>query len=233
MFSRTALSTSVSALGVSLLLLVGAPRAHANHEPTDVSVTTTASPAGQAARGDNITYTITVMNAGTSSTDVITLSDVIPAGTTFVSLTGQFRYANAPEDDPTPGEPCATPPVGGTGTVTCLGSLEPTPLFDSTETFTLVVQVDPNAQGPITNTATATLADDPNLSNNSATVVTTLNPYPLAVSTPEPGKGAAAPESAVASSGRSRSLFAVIALATAAVLAQVGIGIGVRRRRIV
>lgn len=57
-------------------------------------------------------------------------------------------------------------------------------------------------------------------------------PYPLAVATPAPGEGVAAPESAVASNGGSRSLL-VVALATGVVVAQVGLGIGVRRRRIV
>ena len=50
----------------------------------DVSVTNTVA-AGPGNAGDPVTYTITVANAGPSDAQTVTLSDIVPANTTFVS----------------------------------------------------------------------------------------------------------------------------------------------------
>jgi uncharacterized repeat protein (TIGR01451 family) len=125
----------------------------------DLSVTKTDSPDPVNA-GSNITYTITVGNAGPSDAQAVTLTDVIPVGTTFVSISV--------------GSGCMTPAAGSTGTVTCT---RPTIPDNSGFTFTLVVNV--NAALPagtvITNTATVTsTTTDPNAADNSATETTTV-----------------------------------------------------------
>lgn len=185
MLAKGTRRATVGALAVALLGLVWMPPAHAAHLPTDVSVTKTASPTGPVAPGDNITYTITVTNPNPdSSTEEITLADVIPGGTTFVSMTGTFPQSG-PFFSNDPGPACATPAEGGIGTVTCTGFLSIRTVAEGTATFTLVVNVDANAEGPITNTVTATLADDPDLTNNTATVVTEVTPAQEV----RPGKG--------------------------------------------
>src|SRR5262249_18505249 len=57
--------------------------------------------------GNNITYTVTVTNNGPSNAANLSLSESTPANTTFQSL-------NAPA-----GWSCSTPPVNGTGNITC------------------------------------------------------------------------------------------------------------------
>ncbi len=72
----------------------------------DLSITktdglTTATPGG------SITYTITATNAGPSPAASVSLSDTLPAGTTFVALSSPAGWS------------CTTPAAGSGGTVTC------------------------------------------------------------------------------------------------------------------
>ena len=128
----------------------------------DLAVAKT-GPASVAA-GSNLTYTLTVTNNGPSPAQSVSLSDVVPTGTTFVSAmqnTGQSFTLVAPG-------------VGSTGTVTATTA---TLASGSTATFTVVVHA--NATDPtgssITNTATVSSAtQDPNAGNNNATVTTTV-----------------------------------------------------------
>ena len=57
----------------------------------DVSVTKTDSP-DPATAGGNVTYAIVVTNAGPSDASTLTLSDALPAGTTFVALTSPVGW---------------------------------------------------------------------------------------------------------------------------------------------
>jgi uncharacterized repeat protein (TIGR01451 family) len=129
--------------------------------PADLSMTKSDAPDPVAA-GTNLTYTITLHNNGPNAAQNVTMSDAVPAGTTFVSV--------APEP-----ALCSTPPPGGTGTVSCNG---PGGLPSGvTVTFTLVVHV--NAAMPagstIANTASSsTSSSDPNLGNNTAAASTTV-----------------------------------------------------------
>ena len=106
----------------------------------DVSVTKTAA-AGPVLAGNSIAYTITVANAGPSDAQTVALSDLVPANTTFVSLT-------APQ-----GWMTQTPEPGGIGNVTAR-----TPVMTNGGSATLMLVVNVNANAPadstIGNTAT-------------------------------------------------------------------------------
>ncbi|MDB5222829.1 MAG: type sorting protein [Chitinophagaceae bacterium] len=131
---------------------------------SDLSITKTDSPDPVVA-GNNLTYTITLSNLdATTPAATVSVSDVLPAGVTFVSLT-------------TPGGWSATTPaVGGTGTVTITrASLANS---DGLQTFTLVVNVDAaTANGTvISNTANVTTTTtESNSANNTATATTTVS----------------------------------------------------------
>jgi uncharacterized repeat protein (TIGR01451 family) len=104
--------------------------------------------------GTNLTYTITVTNAGPSNAASVSLSDTLPAGTTFVSLSSPAGWS------------CTTPTVGAGGTVSCSNAS----LAAGSAVFTLTVQVGASvANGTvISNTATV----DPG--SQSATAGTTV-----------------------------------------------------------
>lgn len=106
--------------------------------------------------GQNITYTVSVANLGPSNADLVVMTDVLPAGTTFVS--------------------CTTSHVSGTctnsgSTVTGrFNSLQPAP-FESGVIFTIVAKVNAGPGTALQNTASASgFRPDPDSSNNSATV---------------------------------------------------------------
>ncbi|HKR67151.1 MAG TPA: hypothetical protein VJZ00_25725 [Thermoanaerobaculia bacterium] len=109
------------------------------------------------APGTDITYTISLANAGPSDATNVALTDTTPAGTTFVSMTQ------------TSGPPfnCLTPATGATGLTTCT---TPTLVAGASAGFTFAVHVDPTATGSITNTANVSSATpDPNPGNSFAT----------------------------------------------------------------
>jgi len=128
--------------------------------PADVSLGMTASPS-TAQVGKPVTYSITVKNVSQSSAGGVTVRDVLPSTASFASVSTSTNAA------------CTTPAVGSAGTVSCaLGALAP----GATTTIQLVVNVLSARRGQISNTATVTSKTiDPVSSNDSATVVTTLN----------------------------------------------------------
>jgi uncharacterized repeat protein (TIGR01451 family) len=112
-----------------------------------------------------LTYTIQVQNLGQANAATVQVADTIPAGTTFVS-------ANAPA-----GWTCS-----GTTAVTC--TLTGTMARGASATITISV-TSPSTAGPITNTATVSSSTtDPVAANNSATVITVVQPLVCAT----PGK---------------------------------------------
>src|SRR5207244_11507651 len=138
---------------------------HGCYGPTDMAITKMDSP-DPVSRGGTLTYHLTVTNNGTpampATTSGVTLTDVLPAGVTFVS---------------------ATPSSGtcsGTSTVVCNLGIFPS---GATATVDIVVTVASNASGTLTNTATVAAATtDPNPSNNTATATTTVSgPIPTSV----------------------------------------------------
>jgi len=113
----------------------------------------------------NLTYTIQVQNLGQASAATVQVVDTIPAGTTLV-------LASAPA-----GWTCTQTP-----TVTC--TLTGTMAQGASATITISVTT-PSTAGPISNTAKVSSSTaDPVMPNNSATVVTVVQPLVCAT----PGK---------------------------------------------
>ena len=148
----------------------------------DLSVTKADSP-NPVTAGTDLTYTITVTNAGPNNA-AVSLSDTLPVGTTFVSLSEPVGWT------------CSTPPVGSGGTVSCsIASLGV-----ESAVFTLTVAVDPGTPGGtlLVNTATASsAASDPNPDDNSGSASTAVV-APATLSGTKTVSGAFAPGGAVA-----------------------------------
>jgi uncharacterized repeat protein (TIGR01451 family) len=117
--------------------------------PGDTALTITKTPSpGPYGTGASLTYTIAVSNAGPSSAANVTVTDILPAGTTFGSAT------------PTQGS------CSGTTTVTCnLGTLASAGSASISLTVTL-----PSTPGPVVNTASVTTTNpESNTLDNSST----------------------------------------------------------------
>ena len=131
----------------------------------DLAVTKTAP--SSVSTGSPLSYAIGVVNGMADPAEDVSLTDPLPAGTTFRSLAAPAGWS------------CTTPAVGGVGTVHCT---TPSVAPQASEAFTLVVDVDcdlPNGTN-ISNTATVASATlDPDPSNNSRTAtVMAANPAP-------------------------------------------------------
>jgi len=114
----------------------------------DMSITKT-GPA-TAIAGTQVTYDITVTNAGPSDAQSVSVADPTPAGYTFASATVPC----------TGGFPCAL------GTVVAGGSTS----------FSVTYDIDPATAGDVTNTATVSSATtDPNGANDSSSATTTVS----------------------------------------------------------
>ncbi len=123
--------------------------------PADLSVTKT-GPA-TASTNTTIAYTITVTNAGPDPAIDVELTDVLPAGTTFVSLVAPGGWS------------CTTPAVSAAGIVTCTRLSMPV----GADPFTLTIN-GPATPGNVGNTATVTSANESAPGNESATATVTV-----------------------------------------------------------
>ncbi len=128
--------------------------------------------------GQNAFYTISLANAGPSDAQTVTITDLLPAGTTFVSASASAGW--------TP----ATPAVGGTGSVTFTKS---TVAGAETGFFSIVVKLDANYSGAtLSNTASVTSATtDPTPANDTATATSSIyrGIYVVAPGVSLPGRG--------------------------------------------
>lgn len=116
--------------------------------------------------GAGLTYTITVANGGPDAATGLTLTDALPAGTLFASLTFPAGWG------------CLAPAVGANGTVTCTIA---TLAASSSAVFTLNVTVDPAvAPGTVlSNTASVTqTSTEASPGDESATATTTVQTPP-------------------------------------------------------
>ena len=110
-----------------------------------------------AVAGSNISYNLSATNAGPGDATSVTITDAVPAGTTFVSVTQNSG----------PAFTCDTTVVCSIGTFPAA----------ATASFTIVVATAPSATLPVTNTASiATTSADLDSSNDSSSVITTLTP---------------------------------------------------------
>ncbi len=123
---------------------------------TDLSITLTDNPDPVVA-AQMLTYTATVVNNGAIAAAALTVTDTIPAGTTFVSAMGT-------------GWTCAQT----AGTVTCT---LPALAAGATASPIAIVVTAPNEGGMLSDTATvAATTPDPTPANNTATQTTTVTP---------------------------------------------------------
>src|SRR5947207_2139856 len=118
----------------------------------DVSVAKSDSP-DPVIVGNNLTYTITVDNAGPSDATGVAVSDPLPAGASFVSASDGGTYS------------------AGTNTVSwSLGTFTES---QAAKALTLVVKVDSSRTAALSNTASVSSSTtDPTPGNNSATETT-------------------------------------------------------------
>jgi uncharacterized repeat protein (TIGR01451 family) len=116
--------------------------------------------------GQNVTYTLQVTNpVGASAAQNVTVTDAVPAYTTFVSAAVTTGA----------GWKATTPPVGGTGNVVFSKA---SVAAGEIASFQIVVKVNKDTRTKISNKATVTsLTTDPNAANNTAVVITTVQPH--------------------------------------------------------
>jgi uncharacterized repeat protein (TIGR01451 family) len=135
----------------------------------DLAVTKTGTP-DPVFPGDNLTYTLTVVNNGPADAATVSLDDTLPSQTNFQSLSSPGGWS------------CTAPAVGATGDVNCsIATLAP-----GSAVFTLVVQVDATAtpHSTIVNTAlVSSPTNDPNPDNGSATAFNQVASPPVITAT--------------------------------------------------
>ena len=139
----------------------------------DVGVTIT-GPTGTVAVGQNVTYTINVINHGPNDASGVAISDLIPASLTNVSASST-----------TPG---VTPTVNGSAVSATIGTLP----VGSTATVTIVATATAAAAPSVSDTVTLMSTTlDPNPANNMMSVATSVTPISVVAvtsitATPDP-----------------------------------------------
>ena len=121
-------------------------------DQADVSITKSGPVPSIVATSTNIGYTIVVRNAGPASATGVTVTDILPAGTSFVSATSPCSFS--------------------AGAVTCaLGTMA-----SGGSTTIALVLTSPGSAGSFDNTATVvSTTPDPNTTNNRSTYTVTAS----------------------------------------------------------
>ncbi|HZN45804.1 MAG TPA: Calx-beta domain-containing protein [Nitrospiraceae bacterium] len=157
--------------GLGTIMNDDAPAASA-----DLSVSKNDSP-DPVAIGNDITYTITVTNAGPDAAVNAVLAETVPTNTTFRSITPPASWT------------CPTQPaVGGTGAISCANAS----FVIGSAIFTLVVRVGTSAPDGLVISNTASVSSstsDPNPGSESAIQTTTVKQPSLVISQIYPGGG--------------------------------------------
>jgi uncharacterized repeat protein (TIGR01451 family) len=126
--------------------------------PVSADLAVTASGPSSVTAGTNATYTITVTNNGPNTAQSVVLTDTLPTGSSFVSIT------------PAAGNPDSFSFTQSGGTVTgTVGSMA----AGSSDSFTLVVSAPSNLGNGANfsdSVSVSSATPDPNTANNSATV---------------------------------------------------------------
>lgn len=136
----------------------------------DLSILKTGTPEFVPQDSD-LTYTITVVNGGPGDASTVLLTDALPAGVTFQSLSAPVGWT------------CTTPAVGDAGEVSCsIPSLAP-----GNAVFTLVVHVDaslPSGTVLLNTAIVSSQTPDTTPEDGNATSITTVGaqPQPAALS---------------------------------------------------
>ncbi|MFL6109749.1 MAG: hypothetical protein ACJ786_00125 [Catenulispora sp.] len=130
----------------------------------DLAVTKT-GPAS-AAPNSNIIYSVVVSNAGPSVAASAALTDVLPTGTTLVSVTPPSGWA-------CPSPPSVAPLANGTVICSTTAPFDVTPQNSPGSTFTIVVRVTPSASGQVSNQASVSSPSDSNTANDTSTALNT------------------------------------------------------------
>ncbi len=126
----------------------------------DLSVVKTGTPDPVLA-GASMTWTVTVQNAGPGAALTVAVSDLLPAGTTFVSVGAPAGWS------------CSAPAVGANGTVSCSTAS----LSVGSAAFSIVATVDAaTPPGTILSNAASVTAvtPDPDSADTTATATTTV-----------------------------------------------------------
>jgi uncharacterized repeat protein (TIGR01451 family) len=133
----------------------------------DLEMTTDSDSPDPVSAGQNITYTQLFTNIAQNSTGgaTITLTEAVPANTTFVSFTPPANFTCS-----------GVPAVGGTGSFTCTSTTTINGGATS-GSFSFVVKTDPTtASGTtVTDNVSVSVPGDTDLANNANSAVTTVN----------------------------------------------------------
>ncbi|HLL72061.1 MAG TPA: hypothetical protein VK363_11540 [Pyrinomonadaceae bacterium] len=159
---RGHLARTLFCVAAALLMAASAGSAYAQEGELTADMSVEKTGPFEAVAGQNISYTITLTNIGTTDSNNVVLTDNIPANTTAVSFT---------QDSGTPAYTLAFP--GGTAYTASAEVVHP----GETATFTLTVTINSSAPpgSTITNTATVSSSPDADPSNNSSSSFTTVS----------------------------------------------------------